>query len=721
MTSESHDSNQPDIAGIIAGELGITARKVSAAIQLMADGATIPFISRYRKEATGGLDEVALFTIATRSAELEELTRRKTYILSTIEAQGKLSDELRRKIDATLDPAALEDLYLPFRPRRRTRAQIARENGLEPLAKAIMAQNAQSLERIAARYTGDNVPTADDALKGASDIIAEWVNENETVRARVRENFRRHAVITSRVVKGKETEGANYATYFDFSAPLSRCSSHNYLAMRRGEAEGFLKVGIDVDTDRTLARITPLFVRRNATAESARFVEQAVADAYKRLTRPAIETESASEAKTRADEAAIATFAGNLRQLLLGAPLGSRRVLAIDPGFRTGCKVVCLDAGGALLHHDVIYPTAPRNDTAGAARTIAGLVNKYDIEAIAIGNGTASRETERFVRSIGFVHKVEIYVVSENGASVYSASPLARAEFPDQDVTVRGAVSIGRRLMDPLAELVKIDPKAIGVGQYQHDVDQAKLKASLDMTVESCVNSVGVDVNTASPQLLSYISGIGPSLAANIVDFRQKNGPFATRESIKNVPRLGPKAFEQCAGFLRIPDGKEILDRTAVHPERYPLVRRIARDNGVTVERLVAEPARLKAIDLQKYIDNSTGMSTLADIVRELEKPGRDPRQKAREFDFDDSVTDISDLRPGMELPGIVNNVTDFGAFVDLGIHKSGLIHISQISDRRVGHPSEAVRLHQQVMVKVLEVDEKRGRIALSLRGVRQP
>lgn len=708
-------------ADVIAGELSIAPRKVRAALELMADGATIPFISRYRKEVTGGLDEVALFRISTRSAELEELAKRKTYILSTIEGLGALTDELRARIEGTLDPAALEDIYLPYKPRRRTRAQVARENGLEPLAKIIMAQNAGNLERLAERYTGEKVPSAEDALKGASDIIAEWVNENETVRSRVRENFRRHAVITSRVVKGKETEGANYATYFDYSAPLSRCGSHNYLAMRRGEAEGFLKVGIDVDTERTLGRIMPLFLRRNASEECARVVEGAVTDAYRRLTRPAIETESASEAKVRADEAAIATFADNLRQLLLGSPLGSRRVLAIDPGFRTGCKTVCLDEGGALLCHDVIYPTPPANDTAGASRTILSLVKRHRIEAIAIGNGTASRETERFVRSLEFPHKVEIYVVSENGASVYSASEVARAEFPDQDVTVRGAVSIGRRLMDPLAELVKIDPKAIGVGQYQHDVDQAKLKASLDMTVESCVNSVGVDVNTASPQLLSYISGIGPVLASNIVAYRTANGPFPTREAIRKVPRLGPKAFEQCAGFLRIPAGEEILDRTAVHPERYSLVRRIARDNGMTVEQLVADPARLKAIDLQKYTDASTGMSTLTDIIRELEKPGRDPRQKAREFSFDETVRDISDLRPGMELPGIVDNVTDFGAFVDLGIHKRGLIHISQIADRRVSHPSEAVKLHQQLMVKVIDVDTERGRIALTLRGVQQP
>lgn len=721
MASATPASTLQATAAIIAAELGISPAKVTAAMQLMADGATIPFISRYRKEATGGLDELALFRISTRSAELDELERRKAYILSTIESQGLLTDELRSRIDATLDPAALEDIYLPFKPKRRTRAQIARENGLEPLAKIIMAQNAADIARIASRYTGENVATADDALKGAADIIAEWVNENETARSRVRENFRRHAVITSKVVKGKETEGANYATYFDFSAPLSRCSSHNYLAMRRGEAEGFLKVGIDVDSDRTLDRIIPLFVRRNATAESAAIIEDAVTDAYKRLTRPAIETESASEAKARADEAAIATFADNLRQLLLGAPLGARRVLALDPGFRTGCKLVCLDAGGNLLHHDVIYPTAPRNDTAGASRTVMSLVNRYDIEAIAIGNGTASRETERFVRSLSFPRKVEIYVVSENGASVYSASPLARAEFPDQDVTVRGAVSIGRRLMDPLAELVKIDPKAIGVGQYQHDVDQTRLKASLDMTVSSCVNSVGVDLNTASPQLLAYISGIGPALAANIVEYRSLNGPFPSRDALRKVPRLGPKAFEQCAGFLRIPDGSEILDRTAVHPERYPLVRRIARECGLSVEQLVADPAKLKTIELAKYVDTTTGMSTLTDIIRELEKPGRDPRQKAREFAFDDSVHDISDLRPGMELPGIVENVTDFGAFVDLGIHKSGLIHISQIADRRVAHPSEAVKLHQQLIVRVLEVDEKRGRIALTLRGVQQP
>lgn len=716
-TSEhQHAGNNPAV-DIIARETGISSRQISATLELLADGATIPFISRYRKEATGGLDEIAIFNISTRAEELAEMAHRKEHILATIEAQNALTDELRSKIEECTDAGILEDIYLPYKPKRRTRAQIARENGLEPLAKIIMAQRDGALNR-AASFVSDKVASADEALKGAADIIAEWVNEHEEARARVRDQFRRFATIKSKVVKAKTDEAANYETYFDFSVPLARCSSHNYLAMRRGEAEGLLRVSIDVDDERTMGRLMPLFVRRNTHPEIAEFISDAVTDGYKRLTRPAIENEMAAEAKIKADSTAIDTFSNNLRQLLLAPPLGSKRILAIDPGFRTGCKVVCLDANGNLLHNDVIYPTPPKSDIAGASRKVSYLVEAYKIDAISLGNGTASRETERFLKNMRYPRPVDVFVVSENGASVYSASKIARDEFPDYDVTVRGAVSIGRRLMDPLAELVKIDPKAIGVGQYQHDVDQNRLKASLDMTVMSCVNSVGIDVNTASRQLLAYVSGIGDTLAGNIVAYRAENGDFPSREALKKVPRMGPKAFEQCAGFLRVPTGKNILDHTAVHPERYPLVKQMASDLGMSLEEIVNNPARLKEIDLSRYVDENTGMETLNDIIHELEKPGRDPRQKAVVMEFDESVNDISDLKPGMVLPGIINNITDFGAFVDLGVHKSGLIHISQISDKRINNPAQVLRLHQQVRVKVLDVDLKRGRIALTLKDV---
>ena len=717
--SSAADPRTASTVAVIAGETGISQKNVSATLSLLADGATIPFIARYRKEATGGLDEIAIFNISTRAEELAELARRKEYILETIGAQGALTDELRLRIDECLDPGILEDIYLPFKPKRRTRAQVARENGLEPLAKTIMTQRDGVLDR-ASRFISDKVATAADVLKGAADIIAEWVNESEEVRSRVRDQFRRFAVISSKVIKAKTQEADNYATYFDFSAPLSRCSSHNYLAMRRGEAEGMLRVSIDVDDERTLSRILPLFVRRNAPADVARFITDAVTDGYKRLTRPAIENEVAAEAKVKADTTAIDTFTNNLRQLLLASPLGSKRILAVDPGFRTGCKTVCLDANGNLLHHDVIYPTPPKSDIAGSTRKILSMIDRYAIEAIAVGNGTASRETERFLKSISFNRPVDIFIVSENGASVYSASKVARDEFPDYDVTVRGPVSIGRRLMDPLAELVKIDPKAIGVGQYQHDVDQTRLKAALDMTVMSCVNSVGVDVNTASRQLLSYVSGIGDTLAANIVSYRAANGDFTSRDAIRKVPRMGPKAFEQCAGFLRVPCSANILDNTAVHPERYRLVGEMASGLGLSVAEVVSDPLKLKEIDLKRYVDENTGLSTLNDILYELEKPGRDPRDKAVTVEFDDTINDIADLREGMILPGIVNNITDFGAFVDLGVHKSGLIHISQMAEKRIQNPSQVVRLNQHVKVKVIEVDIKRGRIALTLRGVEQ-
>lgn len=705
---------------IIAGELNLPEKHVVAALGLLAEGSTIPFISRYRKEATGGLDEVEIFAIQQRFDALQELFKRKEYILETIEAQGKLTDELRQRIEAAKEFAVLEDLYLPYKPKRRTRAQIARENGLEPLAKMIMSQRCANPEATARKFLGEKVADTEAAIAGASDIIAEWVSENETARERVRTTFRRSAMLTCKVAKGKEEEAANYQTYFKVNEPLNRCSSHRYLAMRRGEAEGLLKVSVGIDNDAMTDRLLRLFIRKDGLKPSAEIVEAAVRDSYKRLIVPSIETEIAAEAKEKADEGAIKIFADSLHQLLLGAPLGPKRTMGIDPGYRTGCKVVCLDESGALLCHDVVYPTPPRNYLQDAEKRLLKLIEQYDIEAIAIGNGTASRETERFVRSLRFPHKVEVFVVSENGASVYSASQIARDEFPNHDVTVRGAVSIGRRLMDPLAELVKIDPKSIGVGQYQHDVDQAKLKRSLDMTVESCVNSVGVNLNTASRRLLSYVSGIGDALAGNIVAYREANGNFSSRDGLLKVPRLGAKAFEQCAGFIRVPESKNILDNTAVHPERYALVERMASDSGHTVEELVAQTELLGQIDLSRYESEGIGLPTLNDIISELKKPGRDPREKAAEFQFDDSVREIEDLREGMLLPGIVNNLTDFGAFVDIGLHESGLVHISQLADRRVRSAADVVKLHQHVMVKVVSVDLGRRRIGLSMRGVDQ-
>lgn len=705
---------------IIAREMQLPEKHVSACLGLLSEGSTIPFISRYRKEATGGLDEVEIFAIQQRFEALQELFHRKEYIIQTIESQGRLTPEIKERINAATEFAVLEDIYLPFKPRRRTRAQIARENGLEPLARMIMAQNCQDVEAAARRFVNENVADTEKAVAGASDIIAEWVSEDETARERVRNTFRRHGRVASRVIKGKEEEAGNFQNYFKVDEPLQRCQSHRYLAMRRGEAEGFLRVGIDIDDDRMLARLRERFVRRNATAASAAIVEEAVRDGYRRLMRPSIESQIAQEAKEKADDSAIRAFADNVHQLLLAAPLGARRTIGIDPGYRTGCKVVVLDANGNLVAHDVIYPTPPRNYTVDAERRLLRYAAEYDVEAVAIGNGTASRETERFVRSIRFPHKVEIFVVSENGASVYSASKVAREEFPDEDVTVRGAVSIARRLMDPLAELVKIDPKAIGVGQYQHDVDQSKLKRSLDATVEACVNQVGVNINTASRQLLSYVSGIGDALAANIVAYRAENGDFRSRREIMRVPRLGAKAFEQAAGFLRVPGSDNVLDNTGVHPERYELVKRMASDAGCPLEELVRNHEALAAIDLNKYVEGDLGLPTLTDIVAELEKPGRDPREKAAEFAFDENVSDISDLAEGMVLPGIVNNITDFGAFVDIGVHESGLIHISQIAARRVSHPSDVLKLHQQVKVRVISVDLQRKRIGLSLRDVGQ-
>lgn len=707
-----------NIQQIIAREMDIPEQRVNATLKLLAEGATIPFISRYRKEATGGLDEVAIFNISERFDALRELADRKLYILQTIEGSGALTDELRRKIEETYDPALLEDLYLPFKPKRRTRAQIARENGLEPLAKIIMSQKCANPEDAASRYINDNIPDAQSAIAGASDIIAEWVSEDQRSRQNVRNRFQRYARISSKVVKGKEEEAEKYRSYFKVDEPLARCSSHRYLAMRRGEAEGFLKVAVTIDDDAAIDRLLQNFIRKDGRDASARIVADAVADAYRRLIKPSITTEIEAEAKAKADTAAIETFAANLHQLLLAPPLGSKAVMGIDPGFRTGCKVVCLDPNGNLLHHDIIYPTPPRNYIIDATKRVQTLVERFSIDAIALGNGTASRETERFLRSVEFPRKVEIFVVSEDGASVYSASKVARDEFPEYDVTVRGAVSIGRRLMDPLAELVKIDPKSIGVGQYQHDVDQSRLKRQLDMTVESCVNSVGIDINTASQQLLSYVSGIGDTLAANIVKYRAEHGDFTSRATLLKVPRLGPKAYEQCAGFMRVRGGRNILDNTAVHPERYPIVEKIASDNSLSLSDLVGDKSVLDNIDLSRYVTDDMGLPTLEDIVAELRKPGRDPREKATGFSFDESVREITDLVEGMILPGIVNNITDFGAFVDIGVHVSGLIHVSEMGERRVKNPAEVLKLRQQVKVRVIGVDVNRKRISLSLKGI---
>lgn len=693
-------------------------QRVNATLKLLAEGATIPFISRYRKEATGGLDEVAIFNISERFDALRELADRKLYIIQTIESQGAMTDILRQQIEDTYDAAAIEDIYLPFKPKRRTRAKIAHDNGLEPLAKIIMSQKCANPVDAATRYINESVADVDAAITGASDIIAEWVSEDQRARQNVRNRFQRYARITAKVVKGKEEEAEKYHAYFKVDEPLNRCSSHRYLAIRRGEAEGFLKVAVTVDDDAAIERLCQNFIRKEAKPQSAEIVAAAVADAYRRLIKPSITTEIENDAKEKADTAAIETFATNLHQLLLAAPLGAKPVMGIDPGFRTGCKVVCLDANGNLIHHDVIYPTPPRNYIEDATKRVLMLVERYNIEAIALGNGTASRETESFLRSLRFPRKIEIFVVSEDGASVYSASKVARDEFPDHDVTVRGAVSIGRRLIDPLAELVKIDPKSIGVGQYQHDVDQTRLKRQLDMTVETCVNSVGVDLNTASRQLLSYVSGIGDTLANNIVNYRAEHGDFTSRSALMNVPRLGQKAYEQCAGFMRVRNSKNILDNTGVHPERYGIVEQMAKDSGYSLSELVHDSSLLDNINLRKYVTDEVGLPTLEDIISELRKPGRDPREKASEFAFDDTVHEITDLHEGMILPGIVNNITDFGAFVDIGVHVSGLIHISQMAEKRVNNPAEILKLRQQIKVKVIGVDINRKRISLSLKGI---
>ena len=707
-----------NIAATIASTTGLPVRGVTTALELMSDGATIPFISRYRKEATGSLDDMQLFEIQQLNIRLTELQKRKETIVTTIEESGRMTDDLRRRIDEASTMSQLEDIYLPYRPRRRTRATTARERGLEPLARILMGRGLDTTPAEAARrFVKGEVTDITQALEGARDIIAEWVSESEAARRQVRNLFERTATISATLIKGKEDD-LQYRDYHSYSGDLRRCPSHRYLAMRRAEEDGVLRISIDVDRDSAIDRLNRIFLNR-IQPQAADIVADAIIDSYKRLLKPSIENERASDAKERADKEAIDIFSDNLRQLLMAAPLGHKRVMGIDPGFRTGCKVVCLDAQGNLNHHTVIYPTAPRNDTDGAARIVKQLVDRYKIEAISIGNGTASRETERFFKGIRWGESVPaIHVVNEAGASVYSASEAARREFPDEDVTVRGAVSIARRLIDPMAELVKIDPKSIGVGQYQHDVDQSALKASLDHTVESCVNSVGINLNTASAELLSYISGIGPKLAEAIVDYRSANGPFKSRADLMNVPRLGKKAYTLAAGFLRLPESDNPLDNTAVHPESYHIVELMAKDRGCSVAELIKSPELREKTDLRRYVTENTGLPTLTDIMGELSKPGRDPRGEARGIEFDDTISDISDLKAGMILPGVVNNITAFGAFVDLGIHHSGLVHLSMLSDRYISHPSQAVRLGQHVRVKVMDVDLNRNRISLSMKGI---
>lgn len=704
------------IVSLISKSLNISAKNVESTVKLLGEGATIPFISRYRKEATGGLDEVQIANIKEMNEKFIELEKRKEFIIKSISEQEKLTPELEKQIKEIYDSTSLEDIYLPFKPKRQTRAEKARKKGLEELAKWLMSQQSGSVSAKASQFLNDEVPDVEDALQGARDIIAEWVNEDAQARQTVRNIFSREAVITSKIIKGKEEEGEKYADYFDFAAPLAKCPSHRILAIRRGEAEGFLRVSISADDEKCLDRLVPKYAKYDT--ESADHLEEAVTDAYKRLLKPSIETEFAALSKEIADESAIAVFAENLRQLLLAPPLGQQRILGIDPGYRTGCKVVCLDEQGNLLHNETIYPHPPQNEFLKAGNKVVKLVSTYKIDAIAIGNGTASRETERFITNLRYEKEVKVFVVSESGASVYSASKIAREEFPEYDVTVRGAVSIGRRLSDPLAELVKIDPKSIGVGQYQHDVDQNKLKRSLDQTVESCVNLVGVNLNTASKHLLTYVSGLGESLAQNIIDYRSENGPFQSRKELKKVPRLGPKAFEQSAGFLRIPDAKNPLDNSAVHPESYPIVEKMAKAINSTVKDLINNKPLIESIDISRYKTDSVGEETLTDILQELEKPGRDPRSKVQVLEFDPNIRTINDLKEGMILPGIVTNITNFGCFVDVGIKENGLVHISEMANRFISNPGEVVSLHQHVNVKVLSVDMERKRIQLSLKDV---
>ena len=713
---------------LIANSLGIGEKYVAATLSLLEEGCTIPFIARYRKERTGSLDEVQIAAISDRYEKLLEIQKRKETIIKTINDLDKMTPQLQERIDKCWDATELEDIYLPYKPKRRTRAQVAREQGLEPLALLLMKQREHDPERAAERFIKGDIKTVEEALKGAQDIVAETVSEDERTRQQLRNAFQRQAVITSKVVKAKADtdEAAKYSDYFDWSEPLKRCSSHRLLAMRRGEAEGILRISISPDDEEACERLKRHYVYGNTPC--GKLVSEAIDDGYKRLLKPSIETEFAALSKQKADEEAIRVFAENLRQLLLGAPLGQKRVMGVDPGFRTGCKIVCLDAQGNLLHHDAIFPHPPVNKRTEAALAIQRMISKYQIEAISIGNGTASRETDAFIKDVlagrynidtkstSNTASPQVFVVSESGASVYSASKIARDEFPDEDVTVRGAVSIGRRLMDPLAELVKIDPKSIGVGQYQHDVDQTLLKHSLDQTVESCVNSVGVDLNTASQHLLMYVSGLGATLAKNIVDYRREHGAFTSRAQLLKVPRLGPSAYQQCAGFLRIRDGKNPLDNSAVHPESYAIVEQMAKDQGCSVSDLINNKDKRDAIQLAKYVTPDVGMPTLTDILSELEKPGRDPREQLEAFEFDKNVSTIDDLVEGMILPGIVTNITNFGAFVDIGVHQDGLVHISQMANRRIAHPLDVVKLHQHVTVRVIEVDHRRHRISLSMK-----
>ena len=728
---------------IIARQLSLPQEGVENTLKLLDEGCTIPFISRYRKERTGGLDEVQIAQISEMNARLKETAKRKETILKTIGEQGKLTDELKKRIDDCWDNTELEDIYLPYKPKRRTRAQVAREQGLEPLATLLMMQREPNPVKAAERFVRGDVKDVPMALHGAQDIIAEQVSEDEGSRNVVRQQFRRDALIVSKVVKAKKDtdEAQKYSDYFEWEEPLRRCSSHRLLAMRRGESEGVLRVKIETDDEQCITRLQRHYVKGHGKCQ--RLVAEAVEDGYNRLLQPSIETEFAAMSKEKADQEAIQVFTQNLRQLLMDAPLGQKRVMGIDPGFRTGCKVVCLDAQGNLLHHEAIFPHPPVNRIMEAKMHVLDMISDYQIEAIAIGNGTASRETREFIEELAPLHlppiggerkaanqkaspigggregAPSVFVVSEDGASVYSASKIAREEFPDEDVTVRGAVSIGRRLMDPLAELVKIDPKSIGVGQYQHDVDQTKLKNSLDQTVESCVNQVGVNLNTASQHLLMYVSGLGPALAKNIVDYRRENGPFASRAQLKKVPRLGPSAFQQCAGFLRIPNAKNPLDNSAVHPESYHIVEQMARDNGCTVGELITNEQKRKQVQMERYVTAEVGIPTLTDIMHELEKPGRDPRQQLEAFEFDPNVKEVDDLVEGMVLPGIVTNITNFGAFVDIGVHQDGLVHVSQMANRYVKDPNEVVHLHQHVQVRVIDVDRRRNRISLSMKGIK--
>ncbi len=705
-------------AQIIADKLGIREIQVRNTAFLFSQGATVPFISRYRKEQTGTLNEVQVSQIQQEIKKYEELDKRRESIIESIEGQGKMTDELRKKLDDALDMTTLEDLYLPYKQKKKTRASVAKEKGLEPLADKILLSQNSSAEALAKAFVGDKVADTKEALQGARDIIAERINEDTDARNRMRNLFSRDAVIYSKLVKGKEDEAQKYKDYFDYEERLSRIAGHRLMALMRGENEGFLKITIEPAEDKAMNILERQFVRGNG--EGAKQVAEAAADSYKRLLRPSIETEFANLSKAKADEEAIKVFTENLRNLLLASPLGKKRILALDPGFRTGCKLVCLDEQGNLLHNEAIYPHSGIKEEFAAMNKVTTLVEQYKSDCIAIGNGTASRETERFIKKIRFNKDIKVYIVSESGASIYSASEVAREEFPEYDITVRGAVSIGRRLLDPLAELVKIDPKSIGVGQYQHDVNQTKLKESLDEVVVSCVNQVGVNVNTASKHLLMYVSGLGPTLAQNIVNYRKENGPFGSRQELKKVPRMGDKAFEQCAGFLRIDGAENPLDNSAVHPEKYYIVNKMAKDHGCPVTELIADADTRKKIDPKKYVDDKTGLPTLADIMAELEKPGRDPRGVFQAPEFEQSISTIKDLKEGMELQGIVTNVTNFGAFVDLGIHINGLIHVSQMSDRRVADPTTILKIHQPIKVKVLSIDMDRERISLTLKGVKQ-